>query len=269
MVNCSLFGRRKKTTSTPLRSNISGVGTSIPRLLSPSPMNDTNTSSPTALQTTLQKLLSSAPQELAPVLTDLLALTKRIERTPANIHGLGELAALLERLRPTVAELLERNTNQGQTFIEDLKRELQSLAEDLEAAWSQGRLDEFFSAAAHTASSEKHSMALVQIIADSTIFTAHEVLESVRETGIMSGDVTGDIENTLGFECVLNSSAQEDSAVREATLTPAVRVAKVKGPSLRWIPTNTIESETFQAEQAGPAGLESKQVGKEGPARAQ
>jgi hypothetical protein len=66
------------------------------------------------------------------------------------------------------------------------------------------------------------------------------------EGQIMSGDVTGDIQNTLGFEYVLSNSAQEDSAVREATPIPAVRVAKVKVPSLQWIPTNTIESETFQ-----------------------
>ncbi|KAJ7352708.1 hypothetical protein DFH08DRAFT_1078316 [Mycena albidolilacea] len=287
MANCPLFGRRKKPTSPPLHSNISDVGMSIPRLLSPSPMNVTNTSTPTALQTALQKLICSVPADLVPVLGDLSALTKRIERTPANVHSLGDLTALLDSLRPTVTELLERNTNQGQTFVEDLKRELQSLTEDLEAAWSQDRLDKFFSAAAHTTSFEKHSLALVQIIADSAIVTAHEVLECLRETGgrklhidqsspairgagrMMSGDVAGDIENTFGFEYVLNNSAQEDSAMREATPIPAVRVAKAKGPSLIWIPTKPIESATFPAEQAGLAGLESKQAGKEGPARVQ
>jgi hypothetical protein len=43
------------------------------------------------------------------------------------------------------------------------------LTEDLEVAWSQGRLNEFFNAAAHTTSFEKHSLALVQIIADSAV----------------------------------------------------------------------------------------------------
>jgi hypothetical protein len=65
------------------------------------------------------------------------------------------------------------------------------------------------------------------------------------EGQMMSDDVTGDIENTLEFECVLNNSAQGDSAEREATPIPAVRAAKVKGPSLIWIPTKPIESATF------------------------
>jgi hypothetical protein len=43
------------------------------------------------------------------------------------------------------------------------------LTEKIEAAWSQGRLDEFFGAASHTVSFEKHSLALVQIIADSAV----------------------------------------------------------------------------------------------------
>jgi hypothetical protein len=48
-------------------------------------------------------------------------------------------------------------------------RELQSLTEDLEAAWSQGRLDDVFSAANNTSSFVKHKLALVQAIADCTV----------------------------------------------------------------------------------------------------
>jgi hypothetical protein len=47
---------------------------------------------------------------------------------------------------------------------------LKTLSENLQAAWSQDRLDEFFDAAAHNTSPfEKHSLALVQIIADSAV----------------------------------------------------------------------------------------------------
>jgi hypothetical protein len=45
-----------------------------------------------------------------------------IQKTPANVKGLGELVVLLEDLGPTVAELAERKTSQGQTFVEDLER---------------------------------------------------------------------------------------------------------------------------------------------------
>ncbi|KAJ7352706.1 hypothetical protein DFH08DRAFT_957488 [Mycena albidolilacea] len=216
MVNCALFGRRKtRTSGAPSRLNINGEETSTPRLLSRNHIDDANTVLPTALQTTLRGLISSVPADLVPVVGDLSALTKRI-KTPANVHGLGELAALLERLRPAVIDLAHKNTNEGQVFVEDLKRELQSLTEDLEVAWSQNRLDEFFNAAAHNTSPfEKHSLALVQIIADSALVTAHKVLKSARETEyqgrrlhksspsviapIVSGNVTGGIGGTGGI----------------------------------------------------------------------
>ncbi|KAJ7325590.1 hypothetical protein DFH08DRAFT_817264 [Mycena albidolilacea] len=176
--------------------------------LASSPRSDPNTISPTALQTTLQKFISSTPADLVPVLRDLSALTKRIEQTPANVKGLGELVALLEDLGPTVAELAERETSQWQTFVEDFERELQLLTEDLEAAWSQGRLDDFFSAA-NTSSFVKHKLALVQTIADCTRVMVDDVLGTVHGVGglklhslsssgapIISGDVTGGIGGT-------------------------------------------------------------------------
>ncbi|KAJ7352710.1 hypothetical protein DFH08DRAFT_991713 [Mycena albidolilacea] len=211
MVNCSLSARRKTCTSLP-RSNLNYVETSIPRLPSQNHMH-TNTGSPTVLQTTIQKLISSVSVDLVPV-EDLSAPTRRID-TPANV--LGEFAALLRRLRPAVTELAQKNTNQGQTVVEDLKRELQSLTENREEAWSQDRPDDFFNAAAHTASSfEKHSRALVQTIADSALATACEVLGSVRETEvgapIMSGGVAlpGHIGGALRFGCVLGDSEWEE-----------------------------------------------------------
>ncbi|KAJ7325582.1 hypothetical protein DFH08DRAFT_817253 [Mycena albidolilacea] len=105
--------------------------------------------------------------------------TRRIE-TPANVHGLGELAALLAK-----------EHEPGQTFVEDLQRELQSLTENLEAASSQDLPEDFFNAAAHTASSfEKQSGS-----------RPNQLIPRI-EAPIMSGDValTGDIENTLGFD---------------------------------------------------------------------
>ncbi|KAJ7352689.1 hypothetical protein DFH08DRAFT_859644, partial [Mycena albidolilacea] len=221
MLNWPLPCRRTARTSVAATmSRLNGEVASEPiASLASSPRNDPNTISPTALQTTLQKLISSTPAELVPVLRDLSALTKRIEvssdsvylllsyisiqQTPANVKGLGELVALLEDLGPIVVELAERKTSQGQTFVEDLEWELQSLTEDLEAAWSQGRLDDFFGAANNISSFVKHKLVLVQTIADCTRFMVNEVLGTVRGVGglklhylsssgapIMSGDVT-------------------------------------------------------------------------------
>jgi hypothetical protein len=43
------------------------------------------------------------------------------------------------------------------------------LTEDLEAAWSQGRLNDFFGAANNISSFVKHKLVLVQTIADCTV----------------------------------------------------------------------------------------------------
>jgi hypothetical protein len=93
------------------------------------------------------------------------------------------------------------------------------------------------------------------------------------EAPIVSGNVAGDVANTLGLKCVLNNSVQEGSVSQEAPPRPAAGVAKAKGPDLICSPANTIESEIFQVtvrlsmqvvahtqqeEQAGPGGSESR-----------
>jgi hypothetical protein len=83
MVNCSLSARRKTRTSLP-RSNINYAETSIPRLPSQNHMH-TNTGSPTELQTTIQKLISSVPADLVPV-GDLSAPTRRIDVSLVHIY---------------------------------------------------------------------------------------------------------------------------------------------------------------------------------------
>ncbi|KAJ7792551.1 hypothetical protein B0H14DRAFT_3889802 [Mycena olivaceomarginata] len=168
-------------------------GISIPRPLSKFYERHKHQVAP-ALQTTLQELLSSAPANLVP---------------SSEISQLSQNA---------------------EVFVEDLKRELKTLSENLQAAWSQDRLDEFFDATAHNTSPfEKHSLALVQITADSALVTAQKVLKSVRETGyqgrrlyksspsvrapIVSGNVTGGI------------------GAQEAPPRPAARVAKPRAPT--------------------------------------
>jgi hypothetical protein len=76
-----------------------------------------------------------------------------------------------------------------------VSRELQLLAGNLEVAWSQGRLNDFF----NTAHNNSSYMALVQLIADSAVrllsafsplfefrqlVTAEEFLKSIREAEV-------------------------------------------------------------------------------------
>jgi hypothetical protein len=79
MVNCHLLRRwttRTSAGSTMTRANGEVVSQPSP---APSPTNDRNTVWPSALQTTLQELVSSVPAGLVPTVIELSAVTKRVE----------------------------------------------------------------------------------------------------------------------------------------------------------------------------------------------
>jgi len=155
---------------------------------------------------TLSSISSNIPfaSVLSSIIDPLLDITMRIEQTSANAQGLVQLAARIELLTPIVSGMAKKNPNSGQTILEALQQELQSIMKDLEAARSQGKLNQFFHSTDTASSLQKHNMTLAQMIADSTFVTVHEVPQSVHELErpksqefspseiqIVLGDVTG------------------------------------------------------------------------------
>ncbi|KAJ7717543.1 hypothetical protein B0H16DRAFT_1610693 [Mycena metata] len=117
---------------------------------------------------------------LSAVIEPLLTIVDHIKQTSSNAQGLIELAARIELLTPVILEMAENP--RGSEVIERLQRELESITTDLEAAWSQGELNQFFNSDDNTSSLQTHNMTLAQLIADSTMVTVREVLNSVQES---------------------------------------------------------------------------------------
>ncbi|KAJ7715212.1 hypothetical protein B0H16DRAFT_510210 [Mycena metata] len=109
----------------------------------------------------------------------LLAVTDRIEQISFNTQGLFELTARIELLTPIVSEMGENL--RGEKIIDGLKREFQSITNDLDVAQLRGKLHQFFNSVDNTSSLQKHNAILAQLIADATLLTVHEVLKSVRD----------------------------------------------------------------------------------------
>ncbi|KAJ7875265.1 hypothetical protein B0H14DRAFT_2715848 [Mycena olivaceomarginata] len=159
--------------------------------LASSATNAQNIDWPIAILSRLQELGSSVPAGPDPIIPNLSAVAKLIQQTPANVQGLQELAALLA----AITQMAQNNTDKGHPFFKNLNWELQSLAGYLEAAWSQGRLNDFF----NTAHNNSSYMALVQLIADSAVrllsdfsplfdfrqlVTADEFIKSIHEAEV-------------------------------------------------------------------------------------
>ncbi|KAJ7097437.1 hypothetical protein C8R44DRAFT_812231 [Mycena epipterygia] len=133
--------------------------------------------------TTLSSVSSNIPlgATLSSIIDPLLAIAGRIEQTATNKKGLVELAARIELLSPIVSEMARTNPRQGQRVIQALKGELQSITEDLDAASSRGKLDQFFNSTDNASSLAMHNTILAQMIADSTLVTVHEVLKTIQD----------------------------------------------------------------------------------------
>ncbi|KAK7055076.1 hypothetical protein R3P38DRAFT_2844979 [Favolaschia claudopus] len=131
---------------------------------------------------TLSAVSSRIPMgtPLSAVIDPLLDLTDRLEQTSINTYNIDQIAGRIERLTPLVEKLTKNNSAQGQIFIDSLKRELDSISMELQAAQAEGKLAQFFNADYNMVIIEKHNMALAQLIADSTLVTVHEVLISLR-----------------------------------------------------------------------------------------
>ncbi|KAJ7751709.1 hypothetical protein B0H16DRAFT_824489 [Mycena metata] len=135
----------------------------------------------------------------------LLAVTDRIEQISFNTQGLVELAARIELLKPIVSEMGENP--RGEKIIDGLQREFQSITNDLEEAKLRGKLHRFFNSVDNTSSLQKHNAILAQLIADATLLTVHEVLQSVR-----------DIERTK-FQLDVSSTFELGDITGETTVT--------------------------------------------------
>ncbi|KAJ6587881.1 hypothetical protein B0H19DRAFT_1300195 [Mycena capillaripes] len=93
---------------------------------------------------TLSSISSNIPfgSVLSSVIDPLLDIVDRIEPLPANLQVLVEFAARIELLSPLISEMARDRPQQGRVIIEALQRELQTMAKELDDAYSQGRLEE-------------------------------------------------------------------------------------------------------------------------------
>ncbi|KAJ7254486.1 hypothetical protein C8J57DRAFT_1347039 [Mycena rebaudengoi] len=131
---------------------------------------------------TLSSVSSNIPfgSVLSSVIDPLLDIADRIEQTSANAQGLAELAARIELISPLVSEMARNRLQQGRVIVEALCRELQSMTKELDDSHSQGKLERFFNGPNNTSSLAKHNNHLAQMIADATLATIHEVLQSLQ-----------------------------------------------------------------------------------------
>ncbi|KAF8174603.1 hypothetical protein K438DRAFT_1980068 [Mycena galopus ATCC 62051] len=132
---------------------------------------------------TLSSVSSNIPfgSVLSSVIDPLLDIADGIEQTSVNSQGLVELAARIELLSPLVSEMARDTPQQGRFIVEALQWELQSTTKDLDDAQSQGRLDQFFNGTDNASSLAKHNNHLAQMIADATLATVHDVLQSLQD----------------------------------------------------------------------------------------
>ncbi|KAJ7352690.1 hypothetical protein DFH08DRAFT_92868 [Mycena albidolilacea] len=237
MFDCHLLARRTpastaaRAASTMIRSN--GKMALQPSLAS-SATNAQNIDWSIAILSRLQELGSSVPAGPDPIIPNLSTVAKLIQQTPANVQGLEELAVLLA----AITKMAQNNTDKGHPFFKNLNWELQSLAGNLEAAWSQGRLNDFF----NTAHNNSSYMALVQLIADSALVTADEFIKSIREAErqklhcsslygapIVLGDVTGGFGGTGGTARIGGEGGEADGPQLDMDLDERYRIGNISG----------------------------------------
>ncbi|KAF7325369.1 hypothetical protein MSAN_02515800 [Mycena sanguinolenta] len=132
---------------------------------------------------TLSGISSSIPMvgALSGIIDTLLNVVGQIQETLANEQSLAQLAARIERLIPIVTQMMEDDPLKGQGIVENLQRELASMTQQLKAAQTRGKLNQFFNSAENSAILQMHNQALDQMIADSTFLTVHKVAKSLHE----------------------------------------------------------------------------------------
>ncbi|KAJ7634530.1 hypothetical protein FB45DRAFT_909110 [Roridomyces roridus] len=119
---------------------------------------------------------------ISSVIDPLLLIMTQVDLTSANVEGLVELAARIERLTPLVADMAEVNSvsDRERSFIDDLTCELQSIRTDVLDAQAQGMLTRFFNSHDDAAGLAKHNATLAQLIADATLVNVQEVRRTLR-----------------------------------------------------------------------------------------
>ncbi|KAJ7819204.1 hypothetical protein B0H14DRAFT_3147569 [Mycena olivaceomarginata] len=173
-----------------------------------------------------------------------------IQQSSVNEHGMIRLAARIVRITPIVTELAKTNPSKGQAIVLDLLRELVLITKDLDAARSQGKLNQFFNGADNVSSLETHNMALAKMIADSTLATVNKVLRSLREIEssmlgegsgpqlemnsdkhyiIILGDVTGGIGGTGGESRIGGEGGQGSGPQLEMDSDESYRIGNISG----------------------------------------
>jgi len=133
---------------------------------------------------------------LSGIIDTLLGIVGQIQQTSANEQSLAQLAARIERLTPIVTQVAKDDPLKGQDIVEELRKELAWMTQQLNAAKARGKLNQFFNSADNSSIIQMHNMALDQMIADSTFLTVHEVAKSLRELEISKleepyHDITG------------------------------------------------------------------------------
>ncbi|KAJ7325555.1 hypothetical protein DFH08DRAFT_886877 [Mycena albidolilacea] len=236
----STFLRRfpvRKTRSVPTTKRSDGErksGQYIPQkkppLITPETVRTESNVLDFALRT-LSTISSGIPlgEALSGIIEPLLEITGRIQQSSVNEHGLIRLAARIVRITPIVAGLAKTNPSKGQAIVLDLLRELVLITKDLDAARSQGKLNQFFNGADNASSLETHNMALAKMIADSTLATVNEVLRSLREIEIILGDVTGGIGGTGGKSRIGGEGGEGSGPQLEMDPDERYRIGKISG----------------------------------------
>ncbi|KAJ7634513.1 hypothetical protein FB45DRAFT_1056539 [Roridomyces roridus] len=111
------------------------------------------------------------------VVDPLLLIMTQLDLTSANVQGLVELVARIERLTPLVADMVEVNSVSEceRRFIDDLTRELESIGTDVSETQAQGTLTRFFNNPDDAAGLARHNATLAQLVADATLVNVQEV----------------------------------------------------------------------------------------------
>ncbi|KAJ7097439.1 hypothetical protein C8R44DRAFT_812238 [Mycena epipterygia] len=187
----------------------------------------------------------SSVSSISSIIDPLLAIAGRIEQTATNKKGLVELAARIELLSSIVSEMVRTNPRQGQRVIQALKGELQSITEDLDAASSRGKLDQFFNSTDNASSLTKHNTILAQMIADSTLVTVHEVLKTIQdlehskmlqsaplietEGRIELGDIRGGLGATGSSDVIGGEGCEGEGPQLELTVDEIRKISNISG----------------------------------------
>ncbi|KAF7331210.1 hypothetical protein MSAN_02439800 [Mycena sanguinolenta] len=117
---------------------------------------------------------------LSETIDHLLEITAHIKQTSANAQGLAQLAARIERLTPIVTGVAQADPK-GRAIVQNLQKELASMTLDLKAADGNGKLSQFFNRVENASTLQKHNNALVQMIAECTLVSVQDVVNSLRE----------------------------------------------------------------------------------------